>query len=91
VLKFHTHLYAVKLVVSRLKVGNYTIPKWHSYLLPVVTLQTAASRTSLLPIVMQTPVASVETSGGRSTWLWGMPFLTETAVRPFLPAKRSVR
>jgi hypothetical protein len=41
---------------------------------------TTASSTSLLPIGMQTPVASMETSGGRSTWLWGMPFLTATAV-----------
>jgi hypothetical protein len=32
-------------------------------------LQTAASSTSLLPIGMQTPVASIDTSGGRSTWL----------------------
>jgi hypothetical protein len=47
-------------------------------------LQTAASMTSLLPIGMQTPVASTEIRGGRSTWLWGMPFLTATAVSPFL-------
>jgi hypothetical protein len=33
-------------------------------------LQTAASSPSLLPVGMQTPVASTETSGGRSTWLW---------------------
>jgi hypothetical protein len=39
-------------------------------------LQTAESSTSLLPIGMQTPVACIETSGGRYTWLWGMPFFT---------------
>jgi hypothetical protein len=32
---------------------------------------------------MQTPVASTETSVGRYTKLWGMPFLTATAVKPF--------
>jgi hypothetical protein len=46
-------------------------------------LQTAASSTSLLPISMQVPVASTETS--RSTWLWGTPFLTATTVPHFLP------
>jgi hypothetical protein len=46
-------------------------------------LQTAVSSTSLLPISIQSPVASIETSGGRSTWLWGMPFLTHTAFTPF--------
>jgi hypothetical protein len=29
---------------------------------------------------MQTPVASAETKGGRSAWLWGMPFLTAALV-----------
>jgi hypothetical protein len=48
-------------------------------------LQTAASSTSLLPIGMETLVASVETSGGRFTWLRGLPFLTESAVPSFLP------
>jgi hypothetical protein len=43
----------------------------------------SASNTSLLPISKQTYVASIEKSGGRSTWLWGMPFLTATAVLPF--------
>jgi hypothetical protein len=52
-------------------------------------LQTVASSTSL-PIGMQTPVDSNETSGGRSTWLWGMPFLTATTVLPFLSGKWSV-
>jgi hypothetical protein len=33
-------------------------------------LQTAASSISLLPVSMQTPVTSIETNGGRSTWLW---------------------
>jgi hypothetical protein len=33
---------------------------------------------------MQIPVDSIETWGGSSTWLWGMPFLTETAVPPSL-------
>jgi hypothetical protein len=46
---------------------------------------------SLLPIGMQTPVASPEASGGRRTWLSGMPFLTATAVPSFLPTKLSVR
>jgi hypothetical protein len=32
---------------------------------------------------MQTPVASTEARGGRSTRLWGMPFLTATGVPPF--------
>jgi hypothetical protein len=41
------------------------------------------SKTSMLPIGMQTPVASTETRGGRSTWLWEMPFLTAMAVQPF--------
>jgi hypothetical protein len=40
---------------------------------------------------MKTPVASTETIGGRSTWLWGMAFLIATAVSPFLPGQRSVR
>jgi hypothetical protein len=40
---------------------------------------------------MQTPVASIETSGGRCILLWGMPFLIATAVLPFLPGMRSVR
>jgi hypothetical protein len=39
---------------------------------------------------MQTPVASTETRGGRSTWIWGIPFLTATAVPPFLPGWRSI-
>jgi hypothetical protein len=46
-------------------------------------LETAANSTSLLPIGFQTPVVSIEKSGGRSTWLWGKPFLTATAVRLF--------
>jgi hypothetical protein len=50
-------------------------------------LQTHASSTSLLPVGMQTPVASVETSGGKSTWLWGMSFLTAATVSPFLTEK----
>jgi hypothetical protein len=54
-------------------------------------LQNAASNTSLLPIGMQTPTTSIETRGGRSTWLLGMSFLTATAVPPFLPEKQSVR
>jgi hypothetical protein len=48
-----------------------------------VDLYTPASRISLLPIGMQTPVASTEMRGGRSTLLWGMLFLTATAVPPF--------
>jgi hypothetical protein len=40
---------------------------------------------------MQTPVASTETRGDRSTWLWGMPFLTATTVTPFQPGQQSVR
>jgi hypothetical protein len=31
---------------------------------------------------MQIPVASIETTGGRSACLWGMPFLTAVVV-PF--------
>jgi hypothetical protein len=53
-------------------------------------LQTDASSTSLLPVCMHTPVASIEKNGGMSTWLGGMFFLTVTAVLPFLPGKRSV-
>ena len=33
---------------------------------------------------MQTPVASTEIRGSRSTWVWEMPFLTATAVPLFL-------
>jgi hypothetical protein len=33
----------------------------------------------------------METSGVRSTCLWGMPFLSATAVLPFLPVKQSVQ
>jgi hypothetical protein len=44
----------------------------------------------LLPIGMWTPVVSIETSRGRFTWLWGMPFLTATAGPPFLPGMQSV-
>jgi hypothetical protein len=54
-------------------------------------LYTAASKISVLPIGMQTAVASTEIRGGRSTGLWGMPFLTATAVSPFLPGWRSIR
>jgi hypothetical protein len=46
-------------------------------------LQTAASSTSLLPIVMQIPVTSIETCEGRSKWLLVMPSLAATAVRLF--------
>jgi hypothetical protein len=48
-------------------------------------LYTTARRISLLPIGIQTPVSSSKTRGGRSTRLWGMPFLTATAVLPFVP------
>jgi hypothetical protein len=54
-------------------------------------LYTAAISTLLLLISMQTPVASVESSGGRSAWLWEIPSLTATAVLPFLPGKRPVQ
>jgi hypothetical protein len=37
------------------------------------------------------PLCLLLKRGGRSTWLCGMPFLTATAVPPFLPGKRSVR
>jgi hypothetical protein len=32
---------------------------------------------------MQNPVAFIERRGSKSTWLWGMPFLTARAVRLF--------
>jgi hypothetical protein len=48
-------------------------------------LYTAASRTSILQIGMYTPGASTETRGGRSSWLWGMSFVTATAGPSFLP------
>jgi hypothetical protein len=54
-------------------------------------LHTAPSSTLLLPIGMQIPVASIETRGGLSTWIGGMPFLTAMAVPSFPPGKRSVR
>jgi hypothetical protein len=34
---------------------------------------------------MKIHVASIETSRGRSTYLWGMPFLTATAIPLFFP------
>jgi hypothetical protein len=40
-------------------------------------LESAASNALFLSISMQTPVASIETSGGRSTCLWRMPFLLQ--------------
>jgi hypothetical protein len=46
-------------------------------------LYAVESRVSL-PIGMQTPVVSTQIRGGRSTWLWRMPFLTATAVPSFL-------
>jgi hypothetical protein len=55
-----------------------------------VDLETAASSTSLLPVGMQTAVASIKTRRPKSTWLLGMPFLTAMAVPPFLPGKQSV-
>jgi len=42
----------------------------------------SASNIVLLPLVMQTPVAYMETSSGRFTWLWGIPYLT-VAITPF--------
>jgi hypothetical protein len=54
-------------------------------------LETIERSTSLLPRGMQTPVTSIETNRGRSTWLWGMPFLTVVAGPPVLLGKRSVR
>jgi hypothetical protein len=54
-------------------------------------LYTAASKISLLSIGMQTALASTEMMGGRSTGLCGMPFLTATAVPPFIPGWQSFR
>jgi hypothetical protein len=47
-------------------------------------LYTAPRRIFVLPIGMHTPVAPTETRRCRFTCLWGLPFLTATAVPPFL-------
>jgi hypothetical protein len=51
----------------------------------------AASKSSLFPICTQTPVASIETRRGRSTWVCGLPFLIAKAVPPFKPGWRLKR
>jgi hypothetical protein len=46
-----------------------------------VDLYTAARNSSVFPICMQAPVTSTDRRGGKSTQVWGMPFLTISEVR----------